>query len=50
MGMGNNLTVYAHDAAGNPPEIEHIYAVVLPEDGTYTFDESALSTIPTVKI
>ena len=50
LGMGNNLTVYAHDAAGNPPEIEHIYAVVLPEDGTYTFDESAHSTIPTVKI
>lgn len=50
LGMGKTLTIYAHDASGNPPEIEHIYAVILPEDGFYTLDESALATIPTVNI
>lgn len=44
------LTIYGYDSDGNPPEIEHLYAVMCPEDGVYILDESALKTIPTIKI
>lgn len=50
MTKGGELVLYGNDINGKAPEIEHIYAVMLPPDGKYVLDESALKTIPTIEI